>query len=88
MNHPQIRALSVTTTAQQVLKPNKKRKFVSIQNEGSADVTLLDQQNQPAAQGKPIPPGAEWYQDHFNGQGEYWIIGTGTDDVRIEEVIT
>ena len=84
-NFPVIRAFSVTSTAQKILDANPRRKAVLIYNNGTATVYLLSSRNQVAANGIPIPTGANYSSDHFNTQGEYWIIGSGTDDVRIEE---
>lgn len=86
-NFPLIRAFSVTTTAKLVLEANDKRKAVLIYNNGTGTVYLLSGRGQIATDGIPIPVGGAYDNDHFNPQGEYWIIGSGTDDIRIEEDI-
>lgn len=88
LNFPRIRAFTVTTTAQQLLRVNKDRKAVLIYNNGSAPVELLDSPKAPYGQGIPIPAGSAYNNEHFNPQGAYWIIcNSGTVDVRIEETI-
>ena len=88
MNRPRIFAHSVTTTATQILKANPKRKAVFIYNNGTATVYLLSDQRQVAANGIPIPVGTGYDSDHYNCQGDYWIIGSGTDDIRVEETLS
>ena len=88
LNFPRIRAFTVTTTAQKLLDVNHRRKAVLIYNNGSAPVELLDTGEAIYGQGIPILAGTEYDSDHFNPQGEYWIIcETGTEDIRIEETI-
>lgn len=86
-NFPRIRAFSVTTTAKKVLERDARRKAVLIYNNGTATVYLIDSERQTTSNGIPIVPGTAYDNDHFNCQGEYWIIGSGTDDIRIEEDI-
>jgi len=88
LNFPHIRAFTVTTTAKKVLEANPKRKAVLIYNNGSAPVELLSSPKAPYGQGIPIHSGSCYVSDHFNCQGEYWIIcSSGTVEVRIEETI-
>ena len=88
INHGDIRPFIVTTTAKQVLHAKKDRKAVLIYNNGASPVELLSSPNQIYGQGIPILAGTEYDSDHFNPQGEYWIIcSAGTEDVRIEETI-
>lgn len=88
LNFPKIRQFTVTTTAQQVLDGNAKRKAVLIYNNGSAPVELLSDKEQVYGNGIPIHAGSRYTSDHFNPQGEYWIISESADqDVRIEEDI-
>lgn len=88
MNHPRIYQFTVTTTAKQLLRNNKKRKAVLIYNNGATPVELLDSPNGIYGQGIPIGAGASYTNDHFNPQGAYWIIcQTGTVDIRVEEDI-
>ena len=88
LNFPHIRAFTVTTTAKQILSANKNRKAVLIYNNGASPVELLSSPHAPYGQGIPILAGTAYDSDHFNPQGNYWIIcGTGTEDVRIEETI-
>jgi len=88
LNSPRISAFTVTTTAKQVLELNPKRKAVLIYNNGSAPVELLSSSKAPYGQGIPIYAGSCYTSDHFNCQGEYWIISESADqDVRIEETI-
>ena len=88
LNFPRIRQFTVTTTAQQVLKENKQRKAVLIYNNGTAPVELLDNKKQTYGKGIPILAGTAYDNEHFNPQGEYWIIcESGTEDIRIEEDI-
>ena len=88
LNFPRIRAFTVTTTAQKLLDINANRKAVLIYNNGTSPVELLSKQTQVYGNGIPIHAGSCYPIDHFNCQGEYWIIcSTGTEDVRIEETI-
>ena len=88
-NFPRIRAFTVTTTAQKLLDVNSKRKKVVIFNNGLVTVELLDDSNAVYGQGIPIHAGDVYPSDHFNPQGEYWIIcETGTVDIRVEETIS
>ena len=88
LNFPRIRAFTVTTTAQQILKVNKDRKAVLIYNNGTAPVELLDNNKAIYGKGIPIHAGSCYTSEGFNCQGSYWIIcSSGTVDVRIEETI-
>lgn len=89
VNYPIIRSLTVTTTTQQILNGNRNRKAVLIFNNGTVTVYLLSNKNQGISDGIPIKAGSKYDNDHFNPQGEYWIIAaSGTPDVRIEEDIS
>lgn len=86
LNFPRIRAFTVTTAAQKLLEGNAKRKAVLIYNNGTAPVELLDNKKQVYGDGIPIHAGSCYTNEHFNCQGEYWIISESADqDVRIEE---
>ena len=88
LNHPNIWQFTVTTTAQRLLRVNKQRKAVLIFNNGATPVELLSAQNQVYGNGMPIQPNSPYDNDHFNPQGEYWIIcGAATIDIRVEEDI-
>ena len=88
LNFPRIRAFTVTTTAKKLLEGNPKRKAVLIVNNGGATVELLTSPNAIYGQGMPIEAGASYDSDHFNCQGEYWIIcNVGTVDIRVEETV-
>lgn len=88
LNKPLIRQFTVTTTAKLLLGNNPKRKAVLIYNNGSAPVELLSSKNGEYGQGIPIHAGSCYEQDHFNAQGEYFVIcESGTEDIRIEETI-
>jgi len=88
LNFPQIKAFSVTTTATKVLDRNPKRKAVLIFNNGDNPVELLDSRKGTYGKGIPIAAGSAYSSDHFNCQGEYWVIcSAGTEDIRIEETI-
>ena len=88
LNSPRIWQFTVTTSANLLLRRNSKRKAVLIYNNGASPVELLDSKNAIYGQGIPILAGTGYDSDHFNPQGEYWIIcETGTEDVRIEETI-
>ena len=88
INHGDIRPFTVETTAKKVLDAKKNRKAVLIYNNGASPVELLSSPKQIYGQGIPILAGAEYDSDHFNPQGDYWIIcETGTEDIRIEETI-
>ena len=88
LNFPRIKSFTVTTTAQKLLDGNEKRKAVLIYNNGTAPVELLDNKKQVYGNGIPIHAGCCYPIDHFNCQGEYWIIcSTGTVDIRLEETI-
>lgn len=86
INFPHIRKQTVTTTALRVLRKNARRKAVLIYNNGTASVELLSSQNQAYGDGIPIPAGSTYNNEHFNAQGEYFIISESADqDIRIEE---
>ena len=88
LNFPRIRAFTVTTTAQKLLEGNPKRKAVLIYNNGAAAVELLDNRNAIYGQGIPIAAGICYDSEHFNPQGEYWVIcSAGTVDIRVEEIV-
>jgi len=88
LNHPLIYNFTVTTTAQQLLRTKKNRKAVLIYNNGAAAVELLSSPKQVYGNGIPIPATSAYNNDHFNCQGEYWVIcSAGTVDIRVEEDI-
>ena len=88
LNSPRIYAFTVTTTAKKLLEANLKRKAVLIFNNGDNPVELLSSSTAPYGQGMPIAAGSAYNNEHFNPQGEYWIIcSSGTEDVRVEETI-
>jgi len=88
LNFPQIKQFSVTTTIAKVLDRNPKRKAVLIYNNGLVSVELFDSRKGTYGKGIPIKAGATYKQDHFNCQGEYYVIcEVGTVDIRIEETI-
>lgn len=88
LNHPNIFPFTVTTTAKKLLDNNKQRKAVLIYNNGTAPVELLSTRTQTYGQGIPILAGAQYDNDHFNPQGEYYIISEAADqDIRVEEDI-
>jgi len=88
LNRPEIKVVTVSTTAQQILRANKRRKAVLIYNNGSAPVELTSSEKAPYGSGIPIHAGSDYHNDHFNCQGEYWVIcSSGTVDVRVEEDI-
>jgi hypothetical protein len=87
-NFPRIRAFSATTTVKSILEANPKRKAVLIYNNGAATVELLDSETSKYGQGIPIAAGTSYENDHFNCQGEYFVVAAaGTVDLRIEEDI-
>ena len=86
-NFPKIYAFTATTTPQVLLRQNKKRKAVLIFNNGSVTVELVSVGG-IYGQGIPISPSVPYDNDHFNCQGEYWIVAaSGTCDLRVEEDI-
>jgi len=88
INFPRITVVSVTTTTTKVLEANPKRKAVLIFNNGDNPVELVDNKQGTYGQDIPIAAGSAYSSDHFNCQGEYWIIcSAGTEDIRIEETI-
>jgi hypothetical protein len=84
-NYPYIHAHSATTTAAVILDSNPKRKAVIIYNNGAETVYLGFNSSVSTSNGLPILSGAAYENDHFNATGEYWIISTGTTDLRVEE---
>lgn len=88
LNFPRIRAVTVTTTSQKLLKVNPQRKAVLIYNNGSAPAYLTDSEKSLYTQGIPIQAGSCYENDHFNPQGAYWIVcASGTVDIKVEETI-
>ena len=86
-NTPRIYAFTATTTPQLFLRQNPKRKAVLIFNNGAVTVELLSHGG-VYGQGIPISPNVPYDNDHFNPQGEYWIVAaSGTCDLRVEEDI-
>lgn len=87
-NFPIIRAFTATTTPLIILYANLKRKAVLIVNNGGVVVELLSQGG-TYGHGIPITINTPYDNDHFNPQGEYWIVASaGTVDLRIEEDIS
>jgi hypothetical protein len=88
LNYPKIYSFTVTTTAQLLLRANANRKAVLIYNNGSSIVELLSSEKAAYGDGIPIAPGKSYENDHFNCQGEYYVIcNSGTVDIRVEEDI-
>ena len=88
INFPNIFPFTVTTTVQRLLKFNKQRKAVLIYNNGAAPVELLSSPHAKYGQGIPIDGSVPYSNDHFNCQGEYYVVcGAGTVDIRVEEDI-
>ena len=88
VNFPNIFPFTVTTTNQKLLDNKPKRKAVLIYNNGGAPVELLSSPKAIYGQGIPIPAGSCYVNEHFNCQGEYYVIcSTGTVDIRVEEDI-
>ena len=89
LNFPRIRNFTVTTSAQQLLDVNKNRKKVLIFNNGLVSVELVDSKQGVFGKGIPIHAGEPYRNEHFNPQGEYWVIcEVGTVDIRVEETIS
>lgn len=89
LNFPRIRKFTATTTVQRILELNRKRKAVLIYNNGSVTVELLDAEKSAYGQGIPIPAGIGYNNEHFNPQGEYYVVAaSGTCDLRIEETLS
>ena len=88
LNRPNIFAFTVKTTAKKLLRLNKHRKAVLIYNNGAAAVELLSSGKAPYGQGMPIQASSSYTSEHFNPQGEYWVISEAADqDIRVEETI-
>ena len=88
LNHPRIFQFTVTTAALKLLDNKKNRKAVLIYNAGAAPVELLSSAKAPYGTGIPIPAGSCYENDHFNCQGEYYVVcSSGTVDIRVEEDI-
>ena len=94
-NYPIIYAFTATTTPKLILRNNPKRKAVFIVNKGTVIVELLSAGG-IYGQGIPISPAnaasgviPDVYKiDHFNPQGEYWVVAASdTCDLRVEEDI-
>jgi len=95
-NFPKIYAFTATTTPKLLLRKNPKRKAVLIFNNGSVTVELV---SPGGAYGQGIPilsvdattktaVGNPYKNDHFNPQGEYFVVAaSGTCDLRVEEDI-
>ena len=87
-NTNQIRPFTVTTTSQMLFGNNAFRKAFLVQNIGTNIVEVCSN-SQLYGQGVSIPVGAILSDDHFNCQGELWIVSTvGNSDVRVWEVIS
>lgn len=88
MNSPTIRSHSATTTTSKILEQSKNRKAVLIYNNGASIAYLTSNRNQGTADGIPIAVNGSYANDHFNAQGDYYILtAAGTADLRIEETI-
>lgn len=60
-----------------------------IVNNGAVIVELLSSQLQAYGDGIPIDAGASYSNEHFNPQGEYYVIAaSATCDLRIEETLS
>jgi hypothetical protein len=87
-NFPYIHQFTATTTPSIILPANLKRKAVLIYNNGAATVELVSSGG-VSGSGIPIPVGMSYESDHFNCQGEYYVVAeAGTVDLRIEEDIS
>lgn len=88
INSNQINPFTATTTSQRLFGNNKNRKAFMIYNNGSNIVEVADS-NKTYGSGYPIPVGSAISDDHFNPQGELWIIATGGNtEVRVWEIIS
>lgn len=88
INENRIRVFTATTTSQKLFSNNKNRKAFIIYNNGSNIVEVCDT-SQAYGQGFPIAPSLSLDDDHFNPQGELWVIATGGNtELRVWEIIS
>lgn len=87
INTNQIRVFTATTTSQRLFAANKRRKAYAIYNNGSNIVEVCDS-SQAYGYGYPIRPTEELSEDHFNCQGDLFVIATGGNtELRVWEII-
>lgn len=83
-----IHVFTATTTSQRLFAANKNRKAFAIYNNG-ANIVEVCGTSQAYGFGYPIPPSQNLDDDHFNPQGELWIIATGGNtELRVWEIIS
>jgi len=89
INVNQIKPVNVPATIPlKLFDANPMRKAFLIQNLG-AYIVEVNANGQLLGQGVQIPVGGVLTDDHFNAQGELWIVSfTGVSDCRVWEVIS
>lgn len=88
INTNKIYPFTATTTSQLLFGNNPRRKAYVIYNNG-ANIVEVCSSSQAYGQGFPIPTGQQLDDDHFNPQGELWVIATGGNtNLRVYEVIS
>lgn len=88
INSNKIYVFTATTTSQRLFGNNKNRKAFAIYNNGANNVEVCDT-SQAYGYGYLIIPTQEVSDDHFNPQGELWVIATvGNTELRVWEIIS
>ena len=88
INSNHIYVFTATTTSQRLFAANKRRKAFAIYNNGANNVEVSDT-SQAYGQGYLIIPTQEISEDHFNPQGDLFVIATvGNTELRVWEIIS
>ena len=89
INTNRIYVFSALTTNSIIFQANPRRKAFIIYNNGANIVEFLDNPNGLYGSGFPVKPTGVLSDDHFNPQGELYVIATGgTTELRVWEVIS
>ena len=89
LNRNIIRRFTATTTLKQILEANANRKALLILNNGSNIVDFHDGSGREYGKGFPLSPTNALDDDHFNPQGELWVIATtGDTELCVWEILS
>lgn len=88
-NTNQLSVFTATTTTKQLFQEDSKRKAFLIYNNGANIVEFVDTEKGTYGYGMPLNPKAYMYDDHFNPQGQLYVVATtGNTELRIWEIIS
>lgn len=88
-NTNRIYRFTATTTNQRLFVAEPKRKAFLIYNNGDNIVDFLDNKNDVYGTGFPVKPTGTVNDDHFNPQGELFVISTvGNSILCVWEILS